>query len=58
MADSTASGWSSEADAFRTLRPREGTEHTRAFEFLEVIGEDATPIEQLDLAGLKKGAHR
>jgi hypothetical protein len=46
-------------EAFRTLRPRDETAtHTRAFEFLEVIGEDGTPIEQLDLAGLKKGAHR
>ena len=45
-------------EAFRTLRPREATGHSRAFEFLEVIGEDATPIEHLDLAGLEKGAHR
>jgi hypothetical protein len=45
-------------EAFRTLRPRDETSHTRAFEFLEVIGEDAAPIEHLDLAGLKNGAHR
>jgi hypothetical protein len=45
-------------EAFRTLRPREETSHTRAFEFLEVIGEDAAPIEHLDLSGLEKGAHR
>ena len=45
-------------EAFRTLRPREGAGHTRAFEFLEVIGENAAPIEHLDLAGLEKGAHR
>ena len=40
-------------EEFRTLRPREGTGHTRAFEFLEVIGEDAAPDEHLNLAGLK-----
>jgi Family of unknown function (DUF6505) len=45
-------------EAFRTLRPREGTGHTRAFEFLEVIGEDAAPGDHLDLAGLEKGARR
>jgi hypothetical protein len=45
-------------EAFRTLRPRDETAHTRAFEFLEVIGEDAAPTEHLDLAGLEKGAHR
>jgi hypothetical protein len=42
-------------ETFRTLRPREGTGHTRAFEFLEVIGEDTAPDEHLDLAGLEKG---
>jgi hypothetical protein len=44
-------------EEFRTLRPREATGHTRAFEFLEVVGEDAAPDEPLDLAGLEKGAH-
>jgi hypothetical protein len=44
-------------EAFRTLRPREGTSHTRAFEFLEVVGEDAAPSEHLDLTGLENGAH-
>jgi hypothetical protein len=44
-------------EAYRTLRPREGAGHTRAFEFLEVIGEDSAPIEHLDLARLGKGAH-
>jgi hypothetical protein len=39
-------------EEFRTLRPREGTGHTRAFEFLEVVGEEAAPDEHLDLAGL------
>jgi hypothetical protein len=41
-------------EEFRTLRRREGTGHTRVFEFLEVVGEDATPDEHLDLAGLEK----
>nr|WP_244561290.1 DUF6505 family protein [Bradyrhizobium canariense] len=44
-------------EVFRTLRPREGTGHTPAFEFVEVIGEDAAPLEHLDLAGLEKGMH-
>ena len=43
-------------EAFRTLRPREGAGHARAFEFLEVVGEDDMPDEHLDLAGLRKGA--
>ena len=43
-------------EEFRTLRPRQGTGHTRAFEFLEVVGEDAGADEHFDLAGLK-GAH-
>jgi hypothetical protein len=45
-------------EAFRTLRPREGAGHTRAFEFLEVVGEDDVPSEHLDLATLEKGALR
>jgi hypothetical protein len=45
-------------EAFRTLRPREGDGHTRAFEFLEVIGEDDVPSEYLDFATLEKGAIR
>jgi hypothetical protein len=45
-------------ETFRTLRPREETGHARAFESIEVIGEDATQGEHLDLAGLEKGAHR
>jgi uncharacterized protein DUF6505 len=45
-------------ETFRTLRPREGAGHTRAFEFLEVVGEDAAADEHLDLAGLVKGARR
>ena len=42
-------------EAFRTLRPRDGASHARAFEFLEVVGEDDVPDEHLDLAGLRKG---
>jgi hypothetical protein len=38
-------------EEFRTLRPREGTGHARAFEVLEVVGEEAAPDEHLDLAG-------
>jgi hypothetical protein len=45
-------------EAFRTLRPREGAGHTRAFEFLEVVGEDDVPSEHLDLATLEKGSLR
>ena len=44
-------------EEFRTLRPREGAAHTRAFEFLEVVGDDDVPGEHLDLARLEKGAH-
>jgi Family of unknown function (DUF6505) len=40
-------------EEFRTLRPRDGTGHTRAFEFIEVVGEDAAP-EHIDLAGLEE----
>jgi hypothetical protein len=40
-------------EQFRTLRPRDATGHAPAFEFLEVVGEDAAPDEYLDLAGLK-----
>jgi hypothetical protein len=45
-------------EVFRTLRPREGAGHARAFEFLETVGDDEVPAEHLDLAGLGKGAHR
>jgi Family of unknown function (DUF6505) len=41
-------------EEFRTLRPRDKTGHTRAFEFLEVVGEEAAPDQHLDLAGLEK----
>ena len=43
-------------EEFRTLRPRDGALHNRAFEFLEVVGEDDVPGEHLNLAGLEKGA--
>jgi hypothetical protein len=42
-------------EEFRTLRPRDGDQHTRAFDFLEVVGDDV-PAEHLDLAGLEKEA--
>jgi hypothetical protein len=45
-------------ETFRTLRPREGAGHTRAFEFLEVVSEDAAADEHLGLGGLAEGAHR
>jgi len=43
-------------EQFRTLRSRGAAEHTNAFEFLEVVGDDEVPAEHLDLAGLQKGA--
>jgi hypothetical protein len=43
-------------ETFRALRPREGAGHARAFEFLEVVGDDDAPREHLDLADLEKGA--
>lgn len=44
-------------ETFRALRPREGAgQHARAFEFLEVVGEENAPDEYLDLAGLGNGA--
>jgi Family of unknown function (DUF6505) len=40
-------------EAFRTLRPREGTKPARAFSFMEVEGEDdGEPAEQVDLIAL------
>jgi hypothetical protein len=45
-------------EAFRTLRPRQGAGRTRAFEFLDVVGEDDVPSEHLDLAALEKGVRR
>jgi hypothetical protein len=43
-------------EEFRTLRPREGTGHSRAFDFLEVVGDEDAPGDHFDLAGLGKGA--
>jgi hypothetical protein len=45
-------------EVFRTLRPREGVGRSRAFEFLEVVGEDDVPSENLDLTTLEKGTRR
>lgn len=45
-------------EIFRTLRPRQGAGHTRAFEFLEMVGEAAQADEHLDPAGLARGAQR
>jgi hypothetical protein len=39
-------------EAFRTLRPREGTKPARAFSFFEVEGEDGEAAERVDLVGL------
>jgi hypothetical protein len=41
-------------EEFRTLRPRDGTRHAPAFEFLELVGDEDGPAEHLDLAGLEK----
>jgi hypothetical protein len=44
-------------ETFRALHPREmAGRHARAFEFLEVVGEEDAPDEYLDLAGFGKGA--
>jgi hypothetical protein len=45
-------------EVFRTLRPRGGARHDRAFEFLEVVGEDDVPFEHLDLAPRGKRSDR
>jgi hypothetical protein len=41
-------------EAFRTLRPRAGADSHRAFEFLDVVGEDE-PLEPVDLQNLRHG---
>jgi hypothetical protein len=41
-------------EAFRTLRPRDGVDHHRPFQFVEVTGDDS-PYEHLDLAALWPG---
>jgi len=45
-------------ELFRTLRPRDGTGHASAFEFLEVVGDEDVPAEHVDLAGLGLGVGR
>jgi hypothetical protein len=41
-------------ESFRTLKPREGAKPARAFSFLEVEGEDAEPVESVDLIALSE----
>jgi hypothetical protein len=43
-------------EAFRTLRPG-AQSSSKAFSFVEVVGEDPTPEEHLDLAELGKGGN-
>jgi hypothetical protein len=43
-------------EVFRTLRPRNGAGHARAFDFLQVVGEDDVPVEHFDLTALNEGA--
>ena len=45
-------------EVFRTLRPRHGAGHARAFELLEIVGDDDGPVEHFDLTGLSKGVAR
>ena len=45
-------------EAFRTLRPRDAAPHARAFEFLEVVGDDDDPGEHFDLVAPQRGAGR
>jgi hypothetical protein len=45
-------------EAFRTLRPRDGADDHRPFQFVEVTGDDDTPEEHLDLAALQQGERR
>jgi len=42
-------------EAFRTLRPRDGADSHRPFQFVEVTGDDDVPEEHLDLATLQRG---
>lgn len=48
-------GGGSIRETFRTLRPG-AQAPSRAFNFVEVVGEDEAPDEHLDLAGLEKEA--
>lgn len=45
-------------EAFRTLRPRDGADGHRPFQFVEVIGDDSTLDEHLDLATLRQGEQK
>jgi hypothetical protein len=45
-------------EVFRTLRPRHGAGQVRAFEFLEIVGDDDERVEHFDLTGLSKGVGR
>jgi hypothetical protein len=42
-------------EAFRTLTPGVGTQPARAYAFLEVVGEEDAPAEDVDLLSLAKG---
>jgi hypothetical protein len=42
-------------EAFRTLRPRDGADSHRPFQFVEIVGDDDAPAEHLDLATLQQG---
>ncbi|SEF10644.1 hypothetical protein SAMN05444161_8454 [Rhizobiales bacterium GAS191] len=42
-------------EIFRALSPGTGAMPTRPFDFLEVVGDDETPAEHIDLAKLAKG---
>ncbi len=42
-------------EVFRTLRPRDGADSHRPFQFVEVTGDDDMPEEHLDLATLQRG---
>ncbi|CAN5432618.1 DUF6505 family protein [soil metagenome] len=44
-------------EAYRTLRPSDGADHHRPFQFVEVTGDDDTD-EHLDLAKLQHGDRR
>jgi hypothetical protein len=39
-------------EAFRSLKPREGTRLSKVFSFVEVEGEDEAPAEKVDLVAL------
>jgi hypothetical protein len=41
-------------ESFRTLTPGIGLKPARAYEFLEVVGEDEAPVEEIDLRTLGK----